>query len=150
MMRKMQCIACSWRVSFFVIFFIGRPLSSDEGDLRRRRESKKIITSDHRGFAGVPPTAMLSPPANIRSSKLSYRREAVLRRASPSSEMRIQRSNAPHPRVYYKRFCISSFHLFFHKQEYKYRPESKRRCCLSKHPAASVSGRGQRLGAVRR
>ena len=53
-------------------FFIGRAVSSDEGDLRRRRASAKIITSDHRGFAGVQPPSIQRPPANIRSSEVSY------------------------------------------------------------------------------
>ena len=30
-----------------------------------------MITSDHRGFAGVQPPAMHPPPANIRSPELS-------------------------------------------------------------------------------
>ena len=30
-----------------------------------------MITSDHRGFAGVQPPAMHRPPANIRSPELS-------------------------------------------------------------------------------
>ena len=34
--------------------------------------TKKIITPDYRGFAGVQPPATHPPPASIRSSELSY------------------------------------------------------------------------------
>jgi hypothetical protein len=39
--------------------------------VHRRRKSKKTITSDHGGFAGVQPSAMQSSPANNRSPELS-------------------------------------------------------------------------------
>ncbi|WP_321380330.1 hypothetical protein [Trichococcus shcherbakoviae] len=39
--------------------------------IRRRKRSKKIITSDHGGFAGVQPSATQATPADIRSSELS-------------------------------------------------------------------------------
>ena len=64
-------------------FFIGRAVSSDEGDLRRRRASAKIITSDHRGFAGVQPPSIQRPPANIRSSELSYRAQSCAPEGTP-------------------------------------------------------------------
>ena len=68
---------------FCLWFFIGRPLSSDEGDLRRRRASKKIITSDHCGFAEVRPPAIQRPPASIRSSELSYRAQSCAPAGTP-------------------------------------------------------------------
>ena len=57
---------------FCLWFFIGWPLSSNEGALSRRRESTKIITFDHRGFVGLQAPATHLPPASIRSSEVSY------------------------------------------------------------------------------
>ncbi len=57
---------------FCLWFFIGWPLSSNEGALCRRRESTKIITFDHRGFVGLQAPATHLPPASIRSSEVSY------------------------------------------------------------------------------
>ncbi len=43
---------------------------------RRRTDAQKIITSDHRGFAGVQPPATQPPPASICSPELSYPAQA--------------------------------------------------------------------------
>ena len=61
---------------------IGADGSSGQPPSRRRKRSKKIITSDHRGFAGVQPPAMQPPPASIPSPELNSWRSAVLRAAA--------------------------------------------------------------------
>jgi hypothetical protein len=49
----------------------------------RRKTSKKIITSDHDGFAGVRPPAMHPPPASIRSPELSSPAQVCLPMSTP-------------------------------------------------------------------
>ena len=50
---------------------------------RRRKTSQKIITSDHRGFAGVQLPAMLPPPASIRSPELSSQAQSCPPMSAP-------------------------------------------------------------------
>lgn len=62
-----------------------------------------IITSDRGGFAGVPPSTIHPPPADIRSQELSNWRNALLRQASRSSELaassgRIPSAGGQHPK----------------------------------------------------
>ena len=61
---------------------------------RRRKTSQKIITSDHRGFAGVQLPAMLPPPASIRSPELSSQAQ----RGSPISALLSSEFTCP-PRI---------------------------------------------------
>ena len=51
--------------------FIGAGSFLRLGGSCRRKSPKKIITSDHNGFAGVRLSAALPPPANILSQELS-------------------------------------------------------------------------------
>ncbi len=48
------------------------PLSFGETHFCQRKTPKKIITSDHRGFAGVRPTATHAPPANVCWSEVIF------------------------------------------------------------------------------
>ena len=61
--------------------------SSGEGLLCRRKTSRKIITSDHGGFAGVRPPTTQPPPASIRSPELNSPAQHQLRRAPSLSEL---------------------------------------------------------------
>ena len=126
MMRRVQAIYCSWRVSFVVIFFSGRPLSSDEHSSHRSwrfppgrrlsaggKQSKRRIppTTAAAPEFGRPQRILLRPAFALRSWAIW--RNAVLRRAPTH---RRGACHAQHPRVYYKRFCFSSFHLFSTKR----------------------------------
>jgi len=64
-------------------------ISSGQQSPRRRRTSKKMITSNLGGFAGVQPPALQPTPANIRSSEVASGHNALLRRALFSPELTV-------------------------------------------------------------
>ena len=147
MMRKMQGIGFSCRVSFFVYGFLLGGLSPPTrvifaGGKHSKRLSPPTTTASPK--FGLPQYCLLRPAFARRSWPIE--RNAVLRRDLLIGDARATR---------YTLGCTinasaSAFATSLRQTRDTRWFLAKRRCCLSKHPAASVCGRGRRLGAVRR